>query len=384
MGSPSFPPEPPVPAAPRQGDLGRVVLLVVLLAVIGGWLIWPQVRDWLRPPVQPRVVTPRGDLAADEAATIELFENASPSVVFITTVALRSDIWGLNVMEIPQGTGSGFIWDSSGHIVTNYHVVQNAIGRGRVVDVTLFDQSTWRGQVVGIDPDKDLAVLRISAPPGRLRPIPIGTSRDLKVGQKTFAIGNPFGLDQTLTTGVVSALGRTIKSVTGRTIEEVIQTDAAVNPGNSGGPLLDSAGRLIGVNTAIYSTSGASAGIGFAVPVDTVFRVVPQLIAHGQVVRPKLGVYLAHDSIANRLGIEGVVIRAVEPNSGAAAAGLQGVSETEGGRIRLGDIIVRIGNKPIRSTNDVLNALEAYKAGDTVKLTVQRGDETRTVEVKLQ
>ena len=208
-------------------------------------------------------------------------------MVFITTTTRQVDFWTRNVFEVPQGTGSGFVWDESGHIVTNYHVVQGAASAKVTLGETEYDADT-----VGVAPDQDLAVLEIRAARANLAPIAIGTSADLQVGQKVFAIGNPFGLDHTLTTGIVSALGRTIQSVTNRPIDGAIQTDAAINPGNSGGPLLDSAGRLIGVNTAIYSPSGASAGIGFAVPVDTVSRIVPELITHGKVVRPRLGVVL--------------------------------------------------------------------------------------------
>ncbi|HTS03462.1 MAG TPA: trypsin-like peptidase domain-containing protein, partial [Thermoanaerobaculia bacterium] len=209
----------------------------------------------------PRPVTARGDLASDEKATIELFQRCSPSVVYITTLA-RRPVNFFEMTEVAQGTGSGFVWDRQGHIVTNFHVIENSDS----LVVTLADQSNWKATLVGAEPDKDLAVLRIGAPEAKLPPILVGTSHDLKVGQKVFAIGNPFGLDETLTTGIVSALGRTIESVTGRKIQDVVQTDAAINPGNSGGPLLDSAGRLIGVNTQIASPSGASAGIGFAVP----------------------------------------------------------------------------------------------------------------------
>jgi S1-C subfamily serine protease len=214
--------------------------------------------------------------------------------------------------------------------------------------------------------------------------IPVGTSHDLKVGQNTYAIGNPFGLDETLTTGVVSALNRSIQAANGRTIDEVIQTDAAINPGNSGGPLLDSAGRLIGMNTAIYSTTGSSAGIGFAIPVDTINRAVTQLIEHGHVLRPKLGVVLVPDRITQRLGLTGVPIRAVEPDSAAAQAGLKGLSETGNGQVQLGDIITGIDGKPVRSVNDLLNALDRHKVGDKAKLTYKRGNEERTVEVTLQ
>jgi S1-C subfamily serine protease len=257
---------------------------IVWLTVIAVLLLWRfGLLDfgrslWGSNNGEPRVVTARGDLAAEEKANIELFRQASPSVVYITVLSRRLDAFSLNVYEIPEGTGSGFIWDDQGHIITNFHVIRNA----QAAQVTLADHSTYNAGLVGIAPNKDLAVLKIDAPKKLLRPLPIGTSHDLVVGQKTFAIGNPFGLDQTLTTGVVSALGREIRSATRQPIAGVIQTDAAINPGNSGGPLLDSAGRLIGVNTAIYSPSGAYAGIGFAIPVDTVNEVIPLLIRQGK------------------------------------------------------------------------------------------------------
>jgi S1-C subfamily serine protease len=250
--------------------------------------------------------------------------------------------------------------------------------------VTLADRSNWEATIVGAAPDRDLAVLKISAPKEKLKAIPVGTSKDLMVGQRVFAIGNPFGLDQTLTTGVVSALGRTMTSLTGREIEGVIQTDAAINPGNSGGPLLDSASRLIGVNTQIYSTSGSSAGIGFAVPVDTVNDIVPQLIRHGRVIRPQLGVtYYADERELRRANIQGVLILNVTPGSAAEAAGLRGTRRTRNGLV-LGDVIKKLGEDAITNTNDLFNALERHKIGDTVELTYERDGETKTVTVKLQ
>lgn len=258
------------------------ILFIVLAASLGTLLA----KTAGTTPAQPRAIAPRGELTADERNTVEIFALTSPSVVHITTARQALNLFTLNVLEIPQGTGSGFVWDEAGHVVTNFHVIQGA----DAARVTLADQSTWRAKLVGVYPDRDLAVLRIDAPPERLHPIPIGESKGLKVGQKVLAIGNPFGLDQSLTTGVVSALNREIESITGRTIRGVIQTDAAINPGNSGGPLLDSAGRLIGVNTAIYSPSGASAGIGFAIPVDEVNRIVPRLIREGRIRRPVLGI----------------------------------------------------------------------------------------------
>jgi S1-C subfamily serine protease len=332
------------------------------------------------PDAEPRAVTPRGELAADERATIDLFRHASPSVVYITTLAQRRDIFSLNLFEIPQGSGSGFIWDQDGHIITNFHVIQGASG----ARVTLADHSILDAQLVGVAPDQDVAVLRISAAKSILKPLAIGTSADLQVGQKVFAIGNPFGLDQTLTTGIISALGREIDAVTGRTIAGVIQTDAAINPGNSGGPLLDSAGRLIGVNTAIYSPSGSSAGIGFAVPVDTVNRVVPQIIKHGRVIRPGMGVRIADDTTARRLGIKGVLIIQVDKGSAAEAAGLRSTVRDNGGRLVLGDVIVGIAADTIASSDDLLNSLDKHQVGQTVKVTLLRDGTRVTVPVTLQ
>jgi S1-C subfamily serine protease len=321
-------------------------------------------------------------LDADERHTIQLFKDAQRSVAYITTQVERVDYWSRNVFEVPAGSGSGFVWDERGHVVTNFHVVQDSDSQ----KVTIAD-STYDARTVGFARDQDLAVLRIDAPPGKLVPIKLGTSRTLEVGRKVYAIGNPFGLDFTLTTGIVSALGRTIQSASNATIFDVIQTDAAINPGNSGGPLLDSAGRLIGVNTAIYSPSGASAGIGFAVPVDTVSRIVPELIAHGRVVRPVIGV--AFDDrlsgvVTRRLGIEGVLIRDVYEGTGAAAAGLQPTQVDRRGRVVPGDVVQEIDGKPVKSTSDLLGRLGSYKPGDTVTLTVWRDGKARRLSVRLR
>ncbi len=303
----------------------------------------------------------------------------SPAVVYITNMELRRNIFSLNVYEIPRGTGSGFIWDNQGRIVTNYHVIEDA----NRIEVTLGDGSSWKAVLVGVAPDKDIAVLQISAPASRLHEIAIGESRNLLVGQKVFAIGNPFGLDQTLTSGIVSALGREIKAVTGRTIQGVIQTDAAINPGNSGGPLLDSAGRLIGMNTAIYSPSGASAGIGFAVPVDVINKVVPEIIRYGRVISPGIGISVANERIVKRLGIEGVLILSVEPQSNAEAAGLRGTTRV-GDQIVFGDIIQAINGHKVQDYDDLRNELDRYKVGDTVKLTVLRDKKTITIPITLE
>jgi len=342
------------------------------------WLLGNRQRGGMRDPdAVPRAVTPRGDLAADERATIDLFRAVSPSVVYITT--LTRDIFSLNLLEMPQGSGSGFVWDQDGHIITNFHVIQGTSG----ARVTLADHSVWDAQLVGIAPDQDLAVLYISALKSHLQPIPVGTSADLLVGQKVFAIGNPFGLDQTLTTGIISALGREIRAVTGRTIAGMIQTDAAINPGNSGGPLLDSSGRLIGVNTAIYSPSGVSAGIGFAVPMDTVNRVVPQLIRHGRIIRPGLGVRI-DDTTARRLGLKGALIIQVDKGSAAEAAGLRGMRHDASGRLLLGDVVVGIAAEVVESSGDLMNILDKHAVGETIMVAIMRDGERRTVQVTLQ
>ncbi|MDF1578529.1 MAG: trypsin-like peptidase domain-containing protein [Desulfurivibrionaceae bacterium] len=357
------------------------LFLVVFLAAIAVLFVYyrresPPILD---PDAKPRVVIPRGDLTDNERKTIELFKSASPSVVFISSIEMRRGLFSLNIYEIPRGTGSGFIWDHQGRIVTNYHV----IGDASRVEVTLSDNSTWKAILVGAAPDKDLAVLQISAPAGRLSPINVGDSETLLVGQTVYAIGNPFGLDHTLTAGIVSALGREIKAVNGRTIQDVIQTDAAINPGNSGGPLLDSSGRLIGVNTAIYSPTGSSAGIGFAVPVATINRVVPQIIQHGKVIRPGLGVTLANRGIVEQLGIKGVLIVNVQPGSAAEKAGIRGTSRLLGG-IVLGDIIVAVNGNKVEDYDELRNELDRYRIGDKVTLIVIREEQPIEIDVVLE
>lgn len=327
-----------------------------------------------------REVTPSRELTSQEASTIRLFEDASPSVCYITTSSLRQDFWTRNVMEIPQGTGSGFVWDRNGHIVTNYHVLEGADR----AQVTLSDRTTVEAEVIGAAPEKDLAVLRIKTSGERLRPIPVGTSDDLRVGQSVYAIGNPFGLDQTLTTGIVSALGREIQSSNGVPIRDVIQTDAAINPGNSGGPLLDSGGRLIGVNTAIYSPSGASAGIGFSIPVDVVRWVIPELIEYGRIKRPSLGVELANPGIISRYQLEGPLVIDVVEGSAAQQAGIRPTLRDRYGRIRLGDIITGINADAIKTNADLILALEKYQPGQKVRLTLLRDGNKVTVELVLE
>jgi S1-C subfamily serine protease len=372
------------PRQPTESGLLTKVLAILLL-IVAGALVFTVVQQRRQPQrtvsIEPRPIAQRPDdrLGADEQSTIEVFEKFSRSVVHITSLETHRDRLTLDVTEIPQGTGSGFVWDTDGHIITNFHVVAN----GNRAAVTLNDGSTYPAKIVGAAPDKDLAVLRIDAPKSKLLPLPIGQSSNLKVGQKVLAIGNPFGLDQTLTTGVISGLGREIKSVTQRSIFDVIQTDASINPGNSGGPLLDSAGRLIGINTAIYSPSGANAGIGFAVPVDTINAIVPQLLEHGRIVRPGLGINILSDQIAAQHGIEGVIVLAVAPGSAADKAGVRGTQPTRGGW-ELGDVIVKLGNVDVRRSSDLYRAIDALKVGDEVDLTLEYKGQRRTVKVTLQ
>ncbi len=332
-------------------------------------------------PARPDPATkplPEGLTAAEER-TIDIFRKTAPAVVYITTMEVRRDRFRRDVMTIPAGTGSGFVWDDQGHIVTNYHVIRDA----DAARVTLSDQSSYDAKLVGHAIDKELAVLKISAPADKLQPLLRGTSHNLVVGQRALAIGNPFGLDHTLSVGVVSGLGREIKSLAKRPIFGVIQTDAAINPGNSGGPLLDSSGRLIGINTAIYSPSGASAGIGFAVPVDTVERVVPQLIKHGKVVRPGLGIQF-DPSVQARAGVSGVLVLGVMPGSPAERAGIQPTRRNpRSGDIVLGDVIVAIDGRKVQSETDLFKALDDKAVGDTVKVMIKRGDETKELVVTL-
>lgn len=375
------------PPTSDQPPAVNVWLVAALLMVVAALMLrnaglFPSALH--SPRAEPRAITARGDLAEDEKATIEIFQSASPSVVHITTTSQAVLRQGarLRALEIPEGTGTGFMWDTKGHIVTNYHVIRNA----HAARVTLADNSSWQARLVGYAPDKDLAVLKVEATAAQLKALPIGASDDLQVGQKVFAIGNPFGLDRTLTTGIISGLGREIESANGRPIENVIQTDAAINPGNSGGPLLDSAGRLIGVNTAIYSPSGTSAGIGFAVPVDIVNQYVPELIRSGKIERVGLGIGILDlpDDVKRQIGLKGgVVVGEVAPDSAAAQAGLKG-SYFEQGRLVLGDVITEVDGRPINRTSDLLKAFDGHKSGDEVTLTIERDEQTITLKAKLQ
>lgn len=371
----------------RSLFLGSFTLVLAGL-IAGVWLSrTPALAAHLVPPAQPttptpeaRPVAPRADLGEGEQRNIRLFEDASPSVVYITSVALQAEFFSRDISQIPLGTGSGFIWDEAGHIITNFHVIQNA----DAARVTLSDRTTWEAKLIGVAPEKDLAVLKIDAPAEKLRALAVGASHDLRVGQAVFAIGNPFGLDQTLTTGIISALGREIEAADRTPIRDVIQTDAAINPGNSGGPLLDSAGRLIGVNTAIRSPSGGSAGIGFAIPVDAVNWVVPELIAYGKLRRPSLDLEVANPYVTRRLGIDGgLLVLDIVPGGAAARAGLVPTTRTRRGEISLGDLITALDGQPVRAAGDLRLALERKQPGDTVQVTIRRGRRELTVPLVL-
>ena len=359
---------------PQYGAAGTTLLVLILIGVALWWFKpWQAfIHDQPRPEAVPRAVAARGTLAEDEQNNITVFKSVSPSVVNITTLESQRGFFSMDVTQVPRGTGSGFMWDDNGNVVTNFHVIQGASG----ARVTLSDQSTWKAALVGAFPDRDLAVLRIDAPKEKIKPIAIGNSRDLVVGQKVYAIGNPFGLDQTLTTGIVSALDRQIESVTQRAIRGVIQTDAAINPGNSGGPLLDSAGRLIGVTTAIFSPSGAYAGIGFAIPVDEVNRIVPRLIRDGKFIRPTLGIQAAPPTLQETLSLpKGVAIIGVIPDSPAQKAGLKPFMRSQDGNVVQGDIIVALAGRTVTNVDELLEALEQHQPGETVNVTIQRGQQ---------
>jgi len=317
--------------------------------------------------------------SSKEVTAVNIFNTVSPSVVFITNIQFRRSFFSLNAYKIPKGSGTGFIWDRKGRIVTNYHVIESA----EEIEVTLSNHSTWAAEIVGVAPEKDIAVLRIKAPIELLKPLSIGESANLLVGQTVYAIGNPFGLDQTMTSGIISALNREIESVSGRTIQGVVQTDAAINPGNSGGPLLNSQGKLIGMNTAIYSPAGVNSGIGFAVPVDTVSKVVPQIIVYGKLIKPGMDITVADQRVADRLGIKGVLVLNVYHGGNAYQANIKG-TEMRRGNIVLGDIIVKIGKYNISNYNSYLNALDNFKVGDTVELKIIRNRQIRTKRIKLK
>lgn len=373
----------------------KILALFLTLGIVPFFLGCGQTQAQPKPEESPKpevtkpatVATPElteGDnsvaLNAYEQQVIQHFERLSPSVVFVTNLGVRRVGFSRDITSIPQGTGSGFVWDGNGTIITNFHVIRGA----QDVEVTLADGTVWKAKPVGIEPEKDLAVIDIDAPAEKLSPIPIGSSSDLKVGQSVLAIGNPFGLDHTLTTGIISGLDREIRSPTKHPIQGVIQTDAAINPGNSGGPLLDSSGRLIGMNTAIYSPSGAYAGIGFAVPVDTIGRMVPEILKHGKVTKPGLGVSIASAAVTRRLNISGVLILNVSPKGPAEKIGLRPTRRGPRGGVVLGDILIRIDGKELKDVDDLFRYIDGKKVGDNVKLEYIRDNKVLSAEVALE
>ena len=341
-------------------------------------------QDVVAPPQLPtQEQTGNDKLREKEQIVVNLFKTASKSTVHINTKGLRRSMWTLQVREVPQGSGSGFIWSQDGIVVTNYHVIEKATS----AKIVLNDGREFDAKLVGISPNHDLAVLKFDAQGEELPVLPLGSSENLNVGQDVFAIGNPFGLDQTLTTGIISALNREIKSRSGVPIDGVIQTDAAINPGNSGGPLINSRGKLIGINTMIVSTSGSSAGIGFAVPVDTIKRVVPEIVETGKYEPARIMIKSdprVNHVIARRSGIKGIVIAVVKPNSSAEKAGLQGLKRYNNGEVKIGDVIVSIDGHPTPNLGEYMQALDKHKAGDIVTLEVQRGIEVVDIEIELE
>ena len=367
---------------PKLVKLARILIIIVIVWIVADFLGIKPSR-FMQPKVGIRpVVQPIGDLGADERSNMQIFEQTAPSVTYITSKRFQRQrgLFSFNVMEIPQGEGSGFLWDDKGHIVTNYHVIYEA----DEIEVKLQNGKSYDASIVGKDPDHDLAVLQIDAMNLNIPPVMIGSSNDLRVGQKVLAIGNPFGLDSSLTTGIISALGRTIQSMTKRNIYDVIQTDAAINPGNSGGPLLDSFGRLIGVNTAIISPSGTYSGVGFAVPVDTVNRIVTKLISYGKVGRPGLGISLIPEHFMSRWGIEGVGILEVYKGSSAEEAGLRKIKRLPGGRIEMGDIIIECDGSQVRKSSDLIRILDRHEVGNEVDIVIIRSGVKKSVRITIQ
>jgi len=352
----------------------RIIALAAV--IIAGLFVGERyVRYYVLAADQPRATTPRPDLTGVEQTATDAFASTAPSVAYIFTRRAGEPRLGGRAQQA-GGTGSGFVWDRAGHIVTNAHVIEGADEVGVVID----QGDVLEARVVGAAPWVDLAVLRLASPPGNLQPITVGTSSDLVVGQRVFAIGNPFGLARTLTSGIISALDRTLPTETGREIAGVIQTDAAINPGNSGGPLVDSAGRLIGVNTAILAPSGTFAGVGFAVPVDTVNRIVPELIRTGRAPLPGIGIRVFPVELTARMGAPGVVLQSVSPGSAAERAGLQGMDDLG----RVGDIIIAANGVRINELADLTRQLEEAGIGNSVTLTVLRNGSRREVEVEVQ
>lgn len=350
------------------------IAIIWALALATFWVGERFVRTWLLVADEPRAVVPRGDLANFERVAADVFDNVAPSVVYIFTEMEAAGRFGPVTQQ--SGTGSGFMWDGAGHVVTNFHVIRNA----DKIRVRLGSEEPTSASVVGVAPDYDLAVLKVTAGPAGLKAVPIGSSGDLRIGQSVFAIGNPFGLNRSLSTGVVSALNRHLPTASGREVHGVIQTDAAINPGNSGGPLLDSAGRMIGVSTAILSRSGTSSGVGFAIPIDVVNQVVPRLIRDGKFPRPGIGIVIVNEETSARIGVAGIVIAEVFPGSSAAGADLKGVDRRRG---QLGDVITEVNGRPVQTIAEFAAVLDEAGIGSEVELTVVRDSWERTVKLEV-
>lgn len=370
-----------------------VLLLATALMTINSYALFGLGEDEKKDKLVPEpdttqkpigtITTERLQLLESEKNTISVFENNVKSVVNVSNIRIARTGWWFHSeeMEVPAGAGSGFVWDDDGHIVTNYHVIAN--GDSFVISFHQ-DKETYEAEVVGVYPQKDIAVLKLKKRPKKIYPIRPGSSKDLKVGQKAMAIGNPFGLDHTMTSGIISATDRKIRGVANVTIHGMIQTDCSINPGNSGGPLYDSLGQVIGMNTMIYSASGSSAGVGFSVPIDSIKSIVPQIIKYGKVKRPGLGIGLLEERLKYHFGIEkGIVVKYVDPKSPAAAAGLEGMSRDRRGRYLLGDIILKIDGKEVNNYDEIFNVLDNYNVGDSVKVTYKRGDDLKTTKLKL-
>ncbi len=322
-------------------------------------------------------------LLDSEKNTIGVFQRNVNSVVNVSNMRIARSGWWFHSeeLEVPAGAGSGFVWDKDGHIVTNFHVIQG--GDSFVVSFHK-DKETYEAEVVGAYPQKDIAVLKLKQKPKKLYPVTPGTSKSLLVGQKAMAIGNPFGLDHTITSGIISATGRKIQGIGGVHITGMIQTDCSINPGNSGGPLYDSQGNVIGMNTMIFSASGSSAGVSFSVPIDTIKSIVPQIIKHGKVKRPGLGIGLLEERLKHYFGIEkGIVVKYVDPKSPAAKAGLEGMQKDRRGRYILGDILLEIDGQEVNNYDEIFNVLDKYSVGDQVTIQFMRGDEKKRTKIKL-
>jgi S1-C subfamily serine protease len=341
--------------------------IIVLLFILSNSLAWSQQKV----------------LIEDEKNSISVFQNTADSIVNVSNMRITKSFFDMDASEVQAGMGSGFVWDKQGYIVTNFHVVQD----GDSYQVSFKDdKKQYKAKLIGVDPKKDTAVLKLEEMPKNLKPIPIGESKGLLVGQKTLAIGNPLGLDHTLTTGVVSALDRKIPGIGGVSITGMIQTDASINPGNSGGALLDSQGKLIGMNTMIFNAGGtqASAGLGFAIPVDTIKNVVPQLIKFGKVIRPGIGIAILEDGYARRYGIDqGVMIKYVDPKGPAAKAGLRGITRDRRGQYYFGDIILEINGNKIKNFDDLFSTIDSYKIGEKIKVKYSRENKEKTIEIQL-